>query len=90
MNGNDEFEGRLKVLGILAVLVISVLIVRVGYLHVYDGEYYARLADGNRIRLIPSVAPRGTFLTGMDSLWLSTDRALPYRCCLLRRLFLRT
>ncbi|MBR6268339.1 MAG: penicillin-binding protein 2 [Selenomonadaceae bacterium] len=61
MNGNDEFEGRLKVLGILAVLVISVLIVRVGYLQVYDGEYYARLADGNRIRLIPSVAPRGTF-----------------------------
>ena len=61
MNGNDEFEGRLKILGILAVLVISVLIVRVGYLQVYDGEYYARLADGNRIRLIPSVAPRGTF-----------------------------
>lgn len=61
MNGNDEFEGRLKVLGILVVLVISVLIVRVGYLQVYDGEYYARLADGNRIRLIPSVAPRGTF-----------------------------
>ena len=34
---------------------------RVGYLQIYDGEHYASLADGNRIRIIPAVAPRGTF-----------------------------
>ena len=46
----NDFEGRLKVLGGLIVLVIAILIGRIGYLQVYDGEYYSRLADGNRIR----------------------------------------
>jgi len=60
-NNNDDYVGRLKPLNFLAVLVIFVLIARVGYLQIIDGEYYGRLADGNRIRIIPSVAPRGTF-----------------------------
>ena len=60
-NNNDEYIGRLKPLNFLAVLVIVILIARVGYLQIVDGEYYKRLADGNRIRIIPSVAPRGTF-----------------------------
>ena len=58
---NDEFGGRLKVLGWLCVLVIAVLIGRAGYLQIYEGDYYAALAEGNRIRIIPSMAPRGTF-----------------------------
>ena len=58
---NDEFGGRLKVLSWLCVLVIAVLIGRAGYLQIYQGEYYAELAEGNRIRIIPSMAPRGTF-----------------------------
>ena len=58
---NDEFGGRLKVLGWLSVLVIAVLIGRAGYLQIYEGEYYSRLAEGNRIRIIPTMAPRGTF-----------------------------
>lgn len=60
MSDKDIFTERLKVLSVVIVLVICVLIVRMGYLQVYDGEYYANLADGNRIRLVPSVAPRGT------------------------------
>ena len=60
-DGYDGFNRRLRVLGILMVLVIAVLIGRAGYLQIYEGEYYAGLADGNRIRIIPSVAPRGTF-----------------------------
>lgn len=56
-----DYSGRLKALGILMMLVIFILIARLGYLQVYDGEYYAGLADGNRIRLIPAMAPRGTF-----------------------------
>ncbi|TYZ23519.1 penicillin-binding protein 2 [Selenomonas ruminis] len=58
---NDEFGGRLKVLGWFCVLVIAVLIGRAGYLQIYQGEYYSELAEGNRIRIIPSMAPRGTF-----------------------------
>lgn len=60
-NNNDEYVGRLKPLAFMIFMVISILIARVGYLQVYDGEYYAKLADGNRIRIIPSMAPRGTF-----------------------------
>ena len=48
-NNDDEYIGRLKPLAVLITLVILVLIARVGYLQIYDGEYYARLADGNRI-----------------------------------------
>ena len=58
---NEEYEGRIKALGIMVVMVIAILMARVGYLQVFDGEYYASLADGNRIRIIPSMAPRGTF-----------------------------
>ena len=46
---------------IVSVLVIAVLIGRAAYLQIYQGEYYARLADGNRIRIVPAMAPRGTF-----------------------------
>ena len=60
-DNNEEYIGRLKPLAFMMILVIGILIARVGYLQVYDGEYYAKLADGNRIRIIPSVAPRGTF-----------------------------
>ena len=58
---NDEFGGRLNVLSWLSVLVVAVLIGRAGYLQIYEGDYYARLAEGNRIRIIPTMAPRGTF-----------------------------
>ena len=61
MGENEEFNGRLRVLGFLVVLVIAVLMGRAGYLQIYEGDTYARLADGNRIRIIPSMAPRGTF-----------------------------
>ena len=50
---NEEYEGRIKALGIMVVMVIAILMARVGYLQVFDGEYYASLADGNRIRIIP-------------------------------------
>ena len=46
---------------IISVLVIAVLIGRAADLQIYQGEYYAGLADGNRIRIVPSMAPRGTF-----------------------------
>lgn len=57
----NEFENRLRIISAILVLIVFILIARVGYLQVYEGDYYARLADGNRIRIIPSLAPRGTF-----------------------------
>ena len=61
MNENEDFSGRLQFLSVVIVFIIAVLIGRAGYLQVYDGELYARLAEGNRIRIIPAEAARGTF-----------------------------
>ena len=58
---DDEYANRLNFLGVLFLLVIVILITRVGYLQLYDGQHYAELAEGNRIRIIPTIAPRGTF-----------------------------
>lgn len=57
----NEFETRLKVLGALVVFIIVLLVARAGYLQVYQGDEYVRRADGNRTRLVPTVASRGTF-----------------------------
>lgn len=66
-----DFKGRLKILSITVMVVIFILIARLGFLQVYDGEYYAGLADGNRIRLIPSMAPRGIFYDRNGNLLVS-------------------
>ena len=73
MNENEDFSGRLQFLRVVAVCIILVLIGRAGYLQVYDGELYARLAEGNRIRIIPAEAARGTFYDRSGAL-LVTNR----------------
>ena len=70
---DDEYAGRLIFLGVLMFLVIVTLTARVAYLQLYDGEHYAELAEGNRIRIIPTVAPRGTFFDRSGQL-LVTNR----------------
>ncbi|MEG6584548.1 penicillin-binding protein 2 [Dendrosporobacter sp. 1207_IL3150] len=54
-------NNRLDVLAVIIVLVVFSLVTRLGYLQVVQGKYYGGLADGNRIRLIPVMAPRGLF-----------------------------
>ncbi len=58
----NKFRVRLEALSIIVMVVMLTLICRLGYLQVLEGDYYSRLADGNRIRLIPAMAPRGPFL----------------------------
>ena len=59
---NDKpYKKRIEVLILIAFLVILALITRLVYLQIIDGDYYSKLADGNRIRLIPAMAPRGIF-----------------------------
>ncbi|MDR1702965.1 MAG: penicillin-binding protein 2, partial [Sporomusaceae bacterium] len=55
-----KFQGRLSVLTAIIVLIFTVLTSRFAFLQIAEGEYYERLAEGNRIRLIPVMAPRGT------------------------------
>ena len=70
---NIEYSGRLNVISYIIVLVVVVLIGRMAYLQIYEGEHYANLADGNRIRIEPAVAPRGTFY--------DRNGVLLFRCC---------
>lgn len=52
-------DKRLKVLAGIVTFIIVALISRLVYLQIYQGEYFAKLADGNRIRLVSTSAPRG-------------------------------
>lgn len=53
-------ESRLRVLEVLVVALVLFLTGRLWQLQVVRGGHYAALADGNRIRLIATPAPRGT------------------------------
>jgi len=52
---------RLDILCLIIVLVIATLIARVGYLQIARGAEYYKQADNNRTRLMPVMAPRGSF-----------------------------
>lgn len=67
----NKFRVRLETLSIIVILVMLTLISRLGYLQVLEGDYYSRLADGNRIRLIPAMAPRGLFYDRNGALLVS-------------------
>lgn len=58
--GSKNVLKRLKALSIISVLVIAALIARLGYLQIYQGDFYKKQAEGNRIRIIPTLASRGT------------------------------
>ena len=57
---------RLKYLGYLVIAVILVLASRLWYLQIVKGSVYEALSLGNRVRVIPVVAPRGKILDRND------------------------
>ncbi|MDF2568986.1 MAG: mrdA 1 [Sporomusa sp.] len=56
-----RLNARLEILSLVMIFIFVALVSRLGYLQMAQGQYYGRLADGNRIRLIPIMAPRGVF-----------------------------
>ena len=56
---NKKYAYRLELLMIASVLIFAVLIGRMAYLQLYKGDYYYRLSEGNRIRAVKILAPRG-------------------------------
>ena len=58
---SKNYTYRFEILGLLIVAVFLALCSRLFYLQVIEGEHYKGLADGNRIRLTPIMAPRGIF-----------------------------
>ena len=57
-----RFENRLELFALILFFVFLGLVLRLGYLQIIKGDDYAKLADGNRIRLISVNAPRGLIL----------------------------
>ena len=53
---------RIGVIQAFAFILLTVLGVRLYYLQIVKGEYYAERAENQRIRLIPIPAPRGAIL----------------------------
>lgn len=58
-DSSQNLRGRLWVVQILVILLLGVLGVRLYYLQLVKGEYYAEIAQNQRIRLLPIPAPRG-------------------------------
>src|SRR5215211_7536786 len=56
---SQNFRSRLRVIQIVVVLMITALGVRLYYLQIVKGPYYAERAENQRIRLLPIPAPRG-------------------------------
>jgi len=56
---NKKYAYRLELLMIASMVIFAVLIGRMAYLQLYQGDYYYRLSEGNRVRAVKILAPRG-------------------------------
>src|SRR5947209_17420900 len=56
---SQNLRARLRVIQIVAILMLTALGVRLYYLQIVKGSYYAERAENQRIRLLPIPAPRG-------------------------------
>src|SRR5215510_9676966 len=61
-NGNDETHHRLQAIMAVLVLAFLLLLLRLWYLQVIEGEHFAALSENNRIRIIPQRDIRGQIL----------------------------
>lgn len=53
---------RLGVVGIVVASLFAVLVVRLGYLQMIEGEQASRVSEANRVRVVAEEAPRGRIL----------------------------
>jgi penicillin-binding protein 2 len=56
---SQNLRARLRAVQVMVVLLLSLLAVRLYFLQVVRGQYYAEIAQNQRIRLLPIPAPRG-------------------------------
>lgn len=56
-----EIAKRLNILGLVAIFIFCILAAQLVNLQIKNRDKFIKLAEGNRIRLIPILAPRGTF-----------------------------
>ncbi len=55
----ERLRQRLVRLTIIIIIAFTILIVRISYLQIIKGNYFRKVSENNRIRLIPIAASRG-------------------------------
>jgi len=55
----EKLRQRLVRLTMIIIIAFAILVVKMGYLQIIKGNYYRKISENNRIRLIPIAAPRG-------------------------------
>jgi len=55
----EQFQKKIKYLGVFIVIVLSLIIMRLAYLQLYQGKRFGELSARNRVRLVPIKAQRG-------------------------------
>ncbi|MCK5243214.1 penicillin-binding protein 2 [bacterium] len=55
----EQFQKRIKLLGILVVSLLGCIILQLAYLQLFQGKRYLGLSARNRVRLVPIKAQRG-------------------------------
>lgn len=55
----EQFQKRIKLFALLMIIPLSLIVVRLGYLQLLQGERYQKLSSRNRVRLVPIKAQRG-------------------------------
>ena len=58
---NKKYTYKFEFIGMIIGFLFLVLILRLVYMQVFEGDSYKRKADGNRIRITSIMAPRGIF-----------------------------
>ncbi len=66
---------RVKFFSFLIIFMMLFLTMRLGYLQIIKGQELAALADGNRIRLMPITAPRGSIYDRTGTLMVTSRPA---------------
>ena len=67
-DGPQNLRLRMGVINVLALIILVVLGVRLYFLQVVKGDYYAERAENQRIRLLRIPAPRGAIFDRHDKL----------------------
>lgn len=58
---SKRYTYKFEFVGMIVGILFLVLIMRLVYMQVFEGDAYKRKADGNRIRITSIMAPRGIF-----------------------------
>jgi len=58
-DSSQNLSARIRLIQIGALLLLSILGIRLYFLQITKGDYYKKKAENQRVRLIPILAPRG-------------------------------